>query len=107
MVLDQLKCNARTMKNATDRNLVMDGGDRNITRLSPAQRKWLERGLTQPGGKLPLFDSDGRKISPQVVKKCVDEGWAEPWFANELKPEWMVCKLTTAGRSVLQHTAGA
>lgn len=85
----------------------MDGGDRNIIRLSPAQRKWLERGLTQPGGKLPLFDSDGRKISPQVVKKCVDEGWAEPWFANQLKPEWMVCKLTTAGRSVLQHTVGA
>ena len=40
----------------------MDGGDRNIIRLSPAQRKWLERGLTQPGGKLPLFDNDGRMI---------------------------------------------
>ena len=74
-------------------------------RLSSAQRKWLERGLTQPGGKLPLFDSDGRKVSPQVVKKCVEAGWAEPWFANQLKPDWLVCKLTAAGRSALSEPA--
>jgi hypothetical protein len=72
-------------------------------KLSPAQRKWLERGLTQPGGKLPLFDGDGRKISPQVVKKCVEAGWAEPWFANQLKPDWLVCKLTVAGRVALSE----
>jgi hypothetical protein len=103
-----VECNARTVKKATDRNPVMDGGDRTIiVRLSPAQRKWLERGLTQPGGKLPLFDSDGRKINQQVVKKCVDEGWAEPWFANQLKPDWTVCKLTVAGRSVLQESTSA
>jgi len=52
-----------------------------------------------------LFDMDGRKISQQVVKKCVDEGWAEPWFANQLKPDWTVCKLTPSGRSVLQQSA--
>ena len=72
-------------------------------RLSSAQRKWLERGLTQPGGKLPLFDSDGRKVSPQVVKKCVEAGWAEPWFANQLKPDWLVCKLTAAGKQALSE----
>ena len=74
---------------------------RAVPRLSTAQRKWLERGLTQPGGKLPLFDSDGRKVSPQVVRKCVECGWAEPWFKNQLKPDWLVCKLTPAGRAVL------
>ena len=79
----------------------MDGGDRAIVRLSTAQRKWLERGLTQLGGKLPLLDDSGRKINPQVVKKCVDEGWAEPWFANKLNQEWLVCKITAAGRAVL------
>lgn len=85
---------------------TMDGGgSEKLARLSAAQRKWLERGLTQPGGKLPLFDSDGRKVSPQVVKKCLDEGWAEPWFSNPTKPDWLVCKLTQAGRSVLQATA--
>jgi hypothetical protein len=79
----------------------MDGGERAISRLSPAQRKWLERGLAQPGGKLPLFDEEGRKVNLQVVKKCLDEGWAEPWFANTLKLDWMVCKLTKTGRSAL------
>ncbi|MBM3513623.1 MAG: hypothetical protein FJX59_07900 [Alphaproteobacteria bacterium] len=80
----------------------MDGGAEKLARLSTAQRKWLERGLTQPGGKLPLFDSDGRKVSPQVVRKCLDEGWAEPWFSNPTKPDWIVCKLTDSGRSILQ-----
>ena len=78
---------------------------RAAVKLSAAQRKWLERGLTQPGGKLPLFDSDGRKVSPQVVKKCVEAGWAEPWFANQLKPDWLVCKLTVAGRLALSAPA--
>src|SRR5688572_29019163 len=82
------------------------GGDRPITKLSAAQRKWLERGLTQAGGKLPLFDGDGRRVNPQVIKKCLDEGWAEPWFANQMKPDWMVCKLTKSGRAALTH-AGA
>lgn len=68
---------------------------------STAQRKWLTRGLTQPGGKLPLFDENGKKINPQVVRKCVEAGWAEPWFANQLKPDWLVCKLTDAGRTAI------
>lgn len=80
---------------------MMDGGERFISKLSPAQRRWLERGLTQPGGKLPLFDEDGRKVNMQVVKKCLDEGWAEPWFANQLKLDWVVCKLTKSGRAAL------
>lgn len=85
----------------------MDGGERSSARLSPAQRKWLERGLAQAGGKLPLFDEDGRKVNLQVVKKCLDEGWAEPWFANQLKPDWMVCKLTKSGRAALGDAAAA
>lgn len=79
----------------------MDGGVERAGKLSAAQRKWLERGLTQPGGKLPLFDADGRKVNPQVIRKCLDQGWAEPWFANQLKPDWLVCKLTTSGRTAL------
>ena len=79
----------------------MDGGSDKTVRPSAAQIKWLERGLTQPGGKLPLFDADGRKVNPQVVKKCVELGWAAPWFANQMKPDWLVCKLTAAGRAML------
>jgi hypothetical protein len=79
----------------------MDGSGEKSFKVSAAQRKWLQRGLAQPGNKLPLFDEDGRKVSPQVVKKCVEMGWAEPWFANPTKPDWLVCKLTAAGKALL------
>ena len=59
---------------------------------------YLRRGLTQPGGKLPLFDLDGQAIAREVVRTCLKRGWAEHWFANPLKPGWLVCKLTEAGR---------
>jgi len=74
-------------------------------RPTPAQRRYLQRGLSQPGGKLPLFDEDGQQIPPQTVRTCVEHGWAEPWFANPLKPDWPVCKLTDSGRAILGRSA--
>lgn len=59
---------------------------------------YLRRGLTQPGGKLPLFDLDGQAVDPRMVRHCLALGWAEPWFNNPLKPDWLVCKLTEHGR---------
>jgi len=64
------------------------------------QITWLKRGLTQAGGKLPLFDRYGQKVDGQTVAACIAKGWAEPWFDNPLKPDWMVCKLTRRGRRV-------
>lgn len=68
---------------------------------TPPQRLWLMRGLEQPGGKLPLFDAAGQRVSERTVRSCIDKGWAEPWFANPLKPDWLVCKLTAEGRALL------
>jgi hypothetical protein len=65
---------------------------------SPVQRAWLRRGLDQPGGKLPLFDKYGKQIDPRTVQACIEQGWATPWFANPMKRDWLVCKLTAAGR---------
>ncbi len=62
-----------------------------------AQRSYLERGVGQPGGKLPLFGIDGRQINHQTIRACIDNGWAEPWFNNPIKPDWLVCRLTAAG----------
>jgi len=62
------------------------------------QRAWLARGLDQPGGKLPLFSPDARRIDPRTVKACMERGWCEPWYANPTKPDWIVCKLTDKGR---------
>jgi len=69
--------------------------------LSGAQRAWLARGLEQPGGKLPLFDRDGQKISERTVRSCIRHGFAEPWFDNPIKPDWLVCRLTDKGRNAL------
>ena len=59
---------------------------------------YLRRGLAQPGGKLPLFDLDGQDVAAAIVRRCLARGWAEPWFNNPLKPDWLVCKLTASGR---------
>ena len=67
------------------------------------QKTWLCRGLDQPGGKLPLFDEDGQHIAKEIVRSCVQKGWAEPWFKNPLKPDWLVCKLTHLGRVVAEE----
>lgn len=70
-------------------------------RPTAAQIAWLKRGLDQPGGKLPLFDRDGQRVDARTVKTCIDHGWAEPWFRNPLKPDWLICKLTPKGRRYL------
>ena len=70
-----------------------------------AQRQYLSRGLSQAGGKLPLFDEWGQAINPKTIRACVRAGWAEPWFNNPLKPDWLVCKLTDKGRSMLGAAA--
>jgi len=67
---------------------------------TPTQLGWLRRGLDQPGGKLPLFDHFGQHVDPRTVRACVDQGWAEPWYPNPLKPDWLVCKLTPEGRAL-------
>lgn len=71
-------------------------------KVTRQQLLWLQRGLDQAGGKLPLFDDKGRKVSERTVRSCIEHGWAEPWFANPLKPDWLVCKLTDAGRDIAE-----
>ena len=67
-------------------------------RPTPTQRAWLRAGFTQAGGKLPLFDARGQRVSERTIRSCLDQGWAEPWFENPIKPDWLVCKLTDKGR---------
>lgn len=69
-------------------------------RPTEAQRRWLTRGLDQPGGKLPLFDLDGQRVPERTIRACIAHGWAEKWFDNPLKSDWLVCRLTHLGRVV-------
>lgn len=76
------------------------GSGRRAPRPTATQLAWLRRGLDQPGGKLPLFDANGKRVSERTVRACIEQGWAEPWFENPIKPDWLICKLTEQGRSV-------
>lgn len=73
----------------------------------PTASQWayLRRGLTQPGGKLPLFDEHGQRYAARIIQSCIDRGWAEPWFANPIKPDWTVCRLTKRGAALIQNDA--
>lgn len=69
--------------------------------MTPAQRRYLARGLKQPGGKLPLFNEQGQEISHRTIEACVAHGWAKPWSGNPVKPGWFVCRLTEDGYRAL------
>lgn len=72
-----------------------------VAKPTQSQFRWLKRGVDQAGGKLPLFDENGQRVSERTVRSCIVKGWAEPWFANPIKPDWLVCKLTESGRAVI------
>ncbi|WP_409433830.1 hypothetical protein ACJ3XI_04805 [Litorimonas sp. RW-G-Af-16] len=76
---------------------------RDRARLSEDERNYLRAGLSQSGAKLPLFDLSGQRIDPKVQRACIQKGLCEPWFANPMKPDWLVCRLTEAGREALRR----
>ncbi len=83
-----------------------DSGTTRQARPTPRQLAYLRRGLDQPGGKLPLFDEDGQRIDPRTVRACLAHGWAETWTRNPIKPDWLICRLTEAGRRIARESAG-
>src|SRR5262249_34195268 len=76
-------------------------------RPTDPERGYLERGLTQAGGRLPLFDRDGRKGSKNTIESRIAHGWAAPWANNPVMPDWLVCRLTRSGYRVLGQEAPA
>ncbi|MBT3703884.1 MAG: hypothetical protein HOE62_21160 [Alphaproteobacteria bacterium] len=74
--------------------------DTKSNKPTSTQLKYLRRGLTQAGGKLPLFDEMGQRVGDKTVQACIRAGWAEPWFANPMKPDWLICKITDIGRKL-------
>lgn len=67
---------------------------------TPAQLRYLKTGLEQPGGKLSLFDENGQAIARNTIRSCIEHGWAERWFENPTKPDWLVCRITENGRKL-------
>jgi hypothetical protein len=81
--------------------------DAAIVRPTEAQRRYLERGLSEAGGKLPLFDREGREVPRKTIEACIAHGWAESWGRNPIKPDWLVCRLTPAGLRALGRADAA
>lgn len=80
---------------------VPAGGTQAVARPTAVQAAYLRRGLSEPGGKLPLFDRNGQRYTNRTIRSCIDQGWATPWFHNPIKPDWLICRLTEAGAAVL------
>ncbi len=74
---------------------------REMRQLNAKEYAYLQMGLGQAGGKLPLFDNMGQEINAGVIRSCLKKGLAERWFANPLKPDWLICRLTQMGREAL------
>ena len=89
------------MNEDLERVSVQSECTRPAARPTEVQAAYLRRGLAEPGGKLSLFDRDGQRYSRRTIQSCIDQGWAEPWFHNPIKPDWLICKLTEAGESAL------
>lgn len=87
---------AETMENTAISSKLLNA------RPTDAQLKYLLRGVDEPGGKLPLFDTNGQRINEKTIRSCISHGWCELWFKNPIKPEWLVCKLTEAGRLAVE-----
>jgi hypothetical protein len=92
-----------TKQNRSVEPATPDSAGTNTVRPTEPQRRYLLRGLSEPGGKLPLFAQDGREVPRQTITACIAHGWAQPWIHNPIKPDWLVCKLTPAGYRVLGH----
>lgn len=75
---------------------------RRRTRPTVTQLAWLRRGLEQTGGKLPLFDHYGQRYDSRTIQSAIEQGWAELWFKNPIKPDWLVCRLTDEGRGIAE-----
>jgi len=72
--------------------------------LDAAARRYLTKGLATAGNKLPLFDADGQRTKSETVRKCVEGGWAEPWFTGRSEPGWPVHRLTAQGLAALTRS---
>lgn len=84
------------------RRVPANGVSKAAAAASAVQLGWLRRGLDQAGGKLPLFDTNGKRYNERTIRRCIEQGWAEPWFNNPLKPDWLVCRLTERGRALFR-----
>ena len=65
---------------------------------SLAQKKYLQKGMSNMSGKLPLFDPDGQRYCERTVEACVRAGWARPAYRNNALKGMAIMRITREGR---------
>ncbi len=70
--------------------------------LSVEERSYLLMGTDSPRGRLPLFDAHGQEVKQAVIKSCISKGYVERWFANPMRPQWVMFRLTDKGRQAIK-----
>jgi len=83
-------------------SVVKTRATKTVSKVTDKERHYLVMGIMQPGGKLPLFDDLGQELNPAIIRSCLKKGLAERWFANPMKPDWLVCRLTDKGRQAVR-----
>ena len=68
--------------------------------VSISEHSYLSTGLEHREGRLPLFDSHGQEVKLSVIRSCEAKGLIEGWFANPMRPNWRVYRLTEKGRRI-------
>ena len=48
-----------------------------------------------------MFDRQGQAYNRRMIGSCIAQGRAEPWIENPIEADWLVCKLTEAGRAAV------
>ena len=74
-----------------------------LDRLTTAQKAYLETGINNKDGRLSLFDAFGNHFPPRTVEACLKKGFTEKWFANPMKPDWTVFRITNEGRNAVEN----
>ncbi len=70
-------------------------------KITEAQRAYLELAKDQPGGKLPIYDGEGKRVNPRTIQACMTRGLCVSWYRNPIEPGWPVCKITLTGKKVM------
>jgi hypothetical protein len=77
-----------------------------MTQLS-LEKKWLQKGLTHPGGMIPLLTEKGEPVDSKLIEKAFLNGWIELLPSARDGACFIGCRLTQSGRDFLDKGASA
>ena len=68
---------------------------------SLTQRRYLQKGMRNDRGKLPLFDRYGQRYCVRTVEACLAAGWVKPTYKKTFLKDMDILELTDEGCKTL------